>query len=129
MAVQRWTFTDPVTSAVYTFEVNPNEGGSPQYKKTISSQSTVAPGGAVILFEGADEPRTGSFSGSILSLGQYQAMTTWFSKRYPIVMQDDLNREQTIYITEFAPKRQRSALYPYKHTFTVNYIVLESSDL
>lgn len=129
MAVVRWRFTDTVTSAVYTFAVNPDSGGSPQYRKQLATVQTTAPGGAVILFEGADEPRTGTFSGTILELAHYQAFTTWWAKRYPIVMRDDLGRDQTIYITEFAPERVRSALYPYKHKFTCSYVVLATTDL
>ena len=127
MAVVKWTFTDPVTSAVYSFHVNPREGGSPQYKKTINTQNTTA--GNTLVFEGVDEPKTGSFQGVVLELAHYQALVAWFSKRYPIIMTDDLGRSQTIYITEFAPKRERARSHPYKHSYTVNYVVLALVDL
>ncbi len=129
MPVVRWTLSDPTTSVVYTFELNPLSGGSPQYKKHVESQTTTAPGGNVLLYEGADEPMSGSFAGTILSLAHYQAMVTWFKKRYPVVLTDDLNRSQTIYITEFLPERERAATRRYLHRFTVNYVVLSTTDL
>lgn len=129
MSVVRWIFTDPVLSTTYTFEINPNDGGSPTYKKNLTTVNTTAPAGAVLIFEGADQPMAGTFSGTILTQSQYHAMTTWFSKRYPITVTDDLGRTQTIYITGFNPKRQRSALYPYKHTYQVDYTVLSLTDL
>jgi hypothetical protein len=129
MPVVRNTFTDPITSAVYTFHLNPRDGGSPQYKKTISSQTTTAPGGNVLLYEGADEPRTGTINGTILSLAHYQAMVTWFQKRYPVVMTDDLGRSLTIYITEFLPTRKRSVSHRYLHDFSCSYVVLSGADL
>ncbi len=129
MSVVRWSFTDPITSATYSFNMNPNAGGSPQYKKKILTQNTTAPGGNVLLFEGADEPRTGTVSGTILELSHYQAIVDWWEKRYPVVMTDDLGRTQTIYITEFLPERVRAANHPYKHTFTMNYAVISTNDL
>lgn len=127
--VVKWTFTDPTDSSVYTFAINPNDGGSPQYKKRVVQVNTTAPNGNVVVYEGADEPLSGSFSGVILDLTQYQAMVTWFSKRYPIMVEDDLGREQTIYITEFTPKRERARSHPYKHSYTVSYVVLGTDDL
>jgi hypothetical protein len=51
-------------------------------------------------------------------------MIEWFNKRYPIEVTDDLDRILTIYITTFEPKRVRSATYPWKHTYSVKYLVL-----
>lgn len=129
MAVVRWMFTDSVESTNYEFDINPNDGGSPTYRKNVTTQVTTAPGGTPIIFEGQEEPKSGSFSGTILDLAQYQAMVLWFTKRYPIEMTDDLGREQSIYITGFDAKRVRSAMHPYKHSYTCSYIVLELTDL
>lgn len=127
--VVRWTFTDPVTAAVYTFHLNPSAGGSPQYKKNVVQQNTTAPGGSVVRFEGADHPKEGTVSGTILEIAHYQALVDWWEKRYPVVMTDDLGRTQTIYITEFLPERQRAVSHPHKHRFSLNYIVLATNDL
>lgn len=129
MPVIRWTLTDPTDDSVYTFHLNPESGGSPQYKKQIESQTTTAPDGNVLLYEGAKPPKTGSVTGTILSLAHYQAMVTWWEKSNPVVMTDDLGRTQTIYIVDFLPERKRSTSHRYLHPFTINYVVLATDDL
>lgn len=126
MPGHRWYLTDPVTAATYTFHINPLSGGSPQREKTITEETTTA--GGVVLYEGADVPMRGSVSGTILDLAHYQAFTTWWAKRYPVTMTDDLGRVQTIYITKFAPERQRSQRR-YKHQYTLEWVVLATTDL
>lgn len=121
----KWKFDDLTDSSTYTFEINPNEGGSPQYKKTIQTANTAAPDGKTLIFEGRDEAQQLTFSGTILSQAQYDAMVTWFNKRHQVRITDDLNRAYMVYITSFEPKRVRAVHYPYKHTYTVNYIVVD----
>lgn len=125
--MNKWTFYDPVTLDSYLFHVNPNEGGSPEYAKTISYAETTAPGGNVLMFEGADPPRHGSFSGTILERDQYEAMVEWFNKRYIIRIIDDLNREFDVIITKFSARRQRAVHYQYKHTYTVDYTIVQTT--
>ena len=124
MSVVKWFFNDPVSGDNYTFEINPNDGGSASMRKNLVYQNTAAPGGNVLMFEGQDEAQTGEFSGVILSEAQYLKMIEWFNKRYPIQVTDDLGRTDTIYITEFTPQRKRSVNYPYKHEYTVRYTVI-----
>lgn len=123
--VVRWVFTDPTDASTYTFSINPSQGGSPQYRKTLSYQATAAPGGKVLAFEGRDQVKTYSVQGVVLEQADYEAMILWFSKRYALQVTDDLGRTFDIYITEFLPERQRSALYQYKHRYTLNYIELD----
>lgn len=125
MAVVSWNFTDPYTFETVDFEVNPNEGGTPDRKKTLQTQATAAPDGKTILIEGRDQPLSGSFSGTLLTQTQLDMFTTWFDKRHPITMTDDLGREFTIYITEYTTRRQRAVHYPYKHTYTVSYVIVD----
>lgn len=120
----RWTFFDPTNGTTYAFAVNPSQGGSPIYRKTISFQNTLAPGGAVLIYEGQREAQTSEFSGTILEEAQYNEMVTWFNKRYQIRLTDDLNRVFYIYITEFTPRRERAFHYPWKHSYTVKYTVI-----
>lgn len=128
--VVRWTFTDAVAADSYTFAVNPNDGGSPTDAKSIQYQKSSAPSeeGKTLVFEGRDEPNTSSFSGVILAEAQYHAMRSWFRRRNPITMTDDLGRTFTIYITKFEAKRKRARSYPWKHEYTVEYIILEDPD-
>lgn len=122
--VQRWVFHDLQTDALYTFTVNPNEGGTPPLQKKIGYQATTAPDGALIAFEGRDEAQASEFTGTILYRQQYDAMINWFGRRHVIEMTDDLGRIFTIYIQSFEAKRVRSASHPWKHTYSVKYLVL-----
>jgi len=125
MAVVRWVFSDPVTLESYEFEINPSEGGSPTYKKTINFLNTAAPDGRTLAFEGRRAAQQGSFKGTILTEEHYNAMVDWFEKRNQIIMTDDLGRSQMIYITDFEPTRVRAVQHPWKHTFNVSYFVLD----
>lgn len=124
MPANRWRFDDPVTAESYTFEMSPNDGGSPDFGKTITQQGTSAPGNGNILFEGQDPPQSIDFSGVVLTESHYDAMVHWFTKRHVIMVTDDLGRQFFIYITGFSPKRKRSATKPWKHEYTVKATVI-----
>ena len=123
----KWVFTDPVDSTSYTFDINPNQGGSPSWSKSITYENTSAPDGKTLMFEGRDEVKSLSFSGTILEEEQYDAMIEWFGKRHAIMMTDDLGRTFNIYITGFNPTRERAVHYPWKHSYEVNYTILDWS--
>lgn len=123
--VVRWTFEDLTTFEAYEFEINPNEGGSPQYSKHINYENTLAPDGLTLVFEGSDEPTKLSWSGTILTYEHYAVFVDWFEKRHPILVTDDLERQFVVYITSYQPKRQRSALRPWKHTYQMEATVLD----
>lgn len=123
MAVVRWVFEDPETLDEYTFEVNPSEGGSPNFEKKVTEIPTVV--GDPLIFEGARPLQKMQFQGVILTEEHYNAMVEWFNKAYPLIVTDDLGRSFRIYITTFSPTRQRAVHYPWKHSYTVNYILLE----
>lgn len=125
MALVRWRFEDTTEGDSYTFAINPNEGGSPNRAKSIQFQKTSASDGKTLVFEGLDEPKTSQFSGVILTQAYYDAMIDWFGRRHPIKVIDDLGREFIIYITKLDAKRQRAVHYPWKHQYTVDYIILE----
>lgn len=125
MARIAWNFYDPSTSDSYDWVINPNEADSPQYTKNIYQTSSSGPDGNTILMEGKDEVKTMSFSGIVLTEAQYNEMITWFTKRNQIQITDDLGRTFDIYIRSFQPKRVRSNNYPWRHTYTVEVIVLD----
>lgn len=124
MPVVKWRFDDLVTSESYVFDVNPNAGGDPQYKKTIVQQNTVAPNGKTILSEGADAPLTLSWNGTIVDIAQHQVFITWWTKRYQVQLTDDLGRVFMIYIQNYAPTRARSATRAYKNTYQIDAVVV-----
>lgn len=125
MAVVRWVFTDPTTSDEYEFDINPAEGGSPQFRKNIAYQNTSAPDGKVLMFEGRDATQELEITGTILEEDHYNALYEWWNKRHQVQVTDDLGREFMIYITAFEPKRERAIHYPWKHSFTMRYTELD----
>lgn len=127
MARIPWVFTDPTDSTTYSFPINPKDDGSLQYEKQITYKNTSAPVGKTLIYEGQDQPKATSFSGTILSQTQYEAMVLWFTKRHQIQVVDDLGRTFMIYITAFKPSRKLSRTYPWRHDYTVEYTILDWS--
>jgi hypothetical protein len=125
MAVVRWTFTDPFTSDVYTFDVNPKEGGSPAYTRNLTQKSTAAADGKTLVFEGRANPLSMDFSGVLLTEAQFNAFVTWWSKKNQIQLTDDLGRTFWVVISEFTPKRERAVQYPWKHSYSVKATVVD----
>jgi hypothetical protein len=125
MTVTRWSFYDPFTTDTYTFEINPNDGGSRQFKRNFVFQATAAADGKTLVFEGRADPQTVDFSGTLLTEDQFNAFQTWWEKRNQILMTDDLGRTSWIVIQEFQPKRVRAVQWPWKHTYTVKATVVD----
>lgn len=121
----KWTLSDPVSSSVYTFSINPT-GDSPVYSKTLNFEATAAPSDAFLIYEGSDTPTTFSITGTILSQNQYSAFAWWYNLRRQTLLTDDLGRTRWVYITTFSPVRVRSATIPWKHTYTLaGYVLTE----
>lgn len=125
MAGPRWTFTDQSTNEVYLFPINPNSDGVPQYTKQITSQPTAAPGGRVLIFEGNSNATPGQMTGTLLYEDQYNAFMEWFNKRHQVLVTDDLGRQFSIYIISFEPKRKFSASHPWRHDYTIKYLLVD----
>lgn len=125
MTVVRWIFTDLTDSTTATFEVNPNDGGTPSYEKNITQVSALAPGGKTLLFEGAKLTQNLEFSGIALTSTQLALIVTWFNKTHQIQLTDDLGRDMMIYITKFDAKRVRRASNPNYHTYTVTAVIVD----
>ena len=122
--VVRWTFEDQTVPETYTFHVNPNDGGSPGWKKSITYQNTSAPDGKTLVFEGLPEIQELEFSGIILEEAHYNAFLEWWEKKRQVLLTDDLGREMWIYITAFEPKRIRRRSHPWAHEYTVRATIL-----
>lgn len=120
----RWILTDPVTLDTYDFDINPNDGGEFNETKNITYINTAGPDGRTLAFEGRDSTRQTQVSGTILNEAHLDALFLWSRKRYTIQVTDDLERTFDIYITDFQPKRRRSALYQWKHDYTLTYVLM-----
>lgn len=122
--VQRWQLYDPTTSTTWTMSSNPSECSSPPRKKRITEEGTSATNGQVILFEGQDEVQRIEWAGEILDEASYELWTYWFAKRHQVRLTDDLGRVMWVYLESFTPKRVRSALMPWRHSYTAEAIIL-----
>lgn len=125
MSVVRWSFYDPFTTDTYVFEINPNDGGSRQFKRNFAYQNTAAADGKTLVFEGRAQQQSVDFSGTLLTQAQFDAFQTWWAKGNQILMTDDLGRASWIVIEEFTPKRVRAVQYPWKHTYNIKATVVD----
>lgn len=125
MPVVKWRFYDPIADEEYVFDINPNEGGTPSRRKSISYQSTAAPGGKTLIFEGQDEVPQLEFSGVALDMAQVDAFDAWFEKRHQIRVTNDRGKSYWVYITEFTPTRKRAVSHPDKHDYRIAATILD----
>ncbi len=121
----RWQFYDPNTLATTQFDVNPNAGGSLSLEKNISTHTTVAPGGSLIIFEGNEPVQEITFSGIIRTEQQYTDLVTTFQKYHQVELTDDLGRTFMIFIEKFEPKRAYKRAAPWRHTYTVTATIVD----
>ncbi len=124
--VVKWNLYDPTVPEGYTFEVNPNQGGTPPLKKAITYQSTTSPFGKTLIFEGRDQVQEETVSGTLLTQVQLENLQYWFDKRHQVLLTDDLGRQYWIYITSFTPKRERARSHPWKHSYELSYTILDN---
>jgi hypothetical protein len=126
MARIAWRWEDPTEGTVEFMSLNPNEGASPTFAKTLTKATTTAPGGQrqVLIYEGADPPVEFPFSGVILTQEQFEFLQIAWSKRHLLQLTDDLGRIFTLYLETFTPQRIRSANYPWRHTYQASAVIV-----
>ena len=120
-----WQLYDPELDETYDLPIGPSAQAGPLYKKRALYENTLGPDGALLRSDAVDESQHIELSGTLLIQAQFDALTTWVAKRYPIYIVDDLGRQTLVYLQEFTPKRERSIKYPWKHNYTLTGIVLE----
>jgi hypothetical protein len=118
-----WRFQDYSGSQFYEFEINPLDVSDPAIKRTITTQATSA--GRQVNYEGRLQPGTLTFSGTILSEGQYEVMNAWAQVRKQIKITDDLGRVFWVYIESFTPTRKYSIEFPWRMEYSVEATVLD----
>lgn len=123
----RWTFHDywetGPTPYRYDWEINPNDGGSPQISKQMTVLQSVGPNRLNLVMEGQSTVPTLSFSGVILTQAHYETIELWFDRRVLIELTDDLGRTFYGVFSKFAPKRSRRAASPWYHTYDAEFQV------
>lgn len=120
----KWVFEDFWNGGTYTFEINPNEGGSPSVTKNIHAAQNTGPNRTGILQEGTSQISSIAFSGVVITQTQYEAMETWFDKRVLIKLTDDLGRTFYGVFSKWNPKRQRRASHQWYHTYDAEFQVV-----
>ena len=120
-----WKFEDLVALTEVNREINPAESDAAPIERSILYQSTAAPSGRVLMFEGRVKPRMMTFSGTLLTEDQFNVWKTWTQKQNQIKLTDHLGREYMIVLTSFKPKMNKTSfLYPWKHTFTADCVIV-----
>jgi hypothetical protein len=123
----RWVFEDywqtGPTPYSYTWEINPNDGGSPTVEKNMTILQNTGPNRMNLVQEGANQVPTIAFSGSILTQAHYEALELWYDRRVLIKLTDDLLRTFYGVFSSFSPKRSRRAFNPWYHTYDAQFHV------
>jgi len=119
----RWVLDDPAVPESYTFEINPNTGGSLTLQKQVSQYVTTADDGNTVFFEGSDTPQQVTVSGTLLTEEQYNNLVYWYSKRRQVKLTDDLGRVMWVYFVQFTPTRKWSYQYPWRHDWQAMFFV------
>ena len=130
-----WVFTDPVTSDVLHLSINPKEDqGSFAIQKQVSYSNTSGvkrptpstPESATVIYAMGAEPSIVSYAGNLYTQQQLTDLQTWFTKEYPIQIEDDLGRKNLVMIETFEVTRVRSGNHPWKHSYTFTGVILET---
>lgn len=126
--VRKWTFTDVYQKSIqpysYTMQINPNDGGSPTFEKSLTPLRVTGPNMMPLLQEGSPGQTSMSFSGVILSQAQLETMEIWFRKRILLLIQDDLGRRFYGVFGTWNPKRARRSSNPWYHTYDATFAVI-----
>lgn len=127
--LQQWKLVDPTDASaggLYLFEPNPNKMSSPFPARALTTESSSAPGGRPMVWEGPTPPTEWSFGGSILDKAQYEALRSWvYDRPGHVYVYDHFGRRLDTVLREFipeSPERMRNGRYWY-HTYTIKAVV------
>lgn len=130
-----WRFVDPETNEQMYFDVNPFQDNTSNafnrriaYSVSAGLRRTSAGIHTIdnIIYSPGFDQRTFSYQGKVYNQTQLEIMETWVEKNYPLELWDDLGRGCLVYITDFTLDRERKIKNPYKHTYVLNGIILET---
>lgn len=132
--VQRWHFHDPAYNNVWlpaedqwlhdwTVPLNPREMSSPFPERQISTRFTVSSLGRALLFEGAAQPPTWTFSGAILDYEHYERLLEWSDKPNVLRVTDHFGRTVRGIIQKFDPVPKRGGNRYWRHEYTMTMIL------
>ena len=130
LTVKKWRFVDPYdtnpATNSYTFEINPNDETGVLPQRAIQSMTSTAPSGQVLLFEAATPAKEWSFSGTLLSKAQYDALSSWcYDRKRRIYIYDHFGRQITAVLTGVDMKPKRTQRHYWRHEYTVSCLVIK----
>ena len=121
----QWTLTDNSTGTpvVLTFDINPYKFDPPGRSASLTTETTTAPNGQRIMFQGYDRAATSSFTGHVISQSFYTSLNTWKDKGYPMTLTDDQGNTWTVIITGWKWTRlKRTNMWAYEYTAEVTVL-------
>ena len=129
-----WRFRDIENPEDYYLPVNPLEDNDSnaiskqtKYEQAISTYVSPVSGVRVddiVIQDSPSDVKRFSYRGTLYTKDQYDAFLHWFAKPYPWELKDDLAREYLVYVEEFAPSRERSTKFRWKHSYTFSGLIL-----
>lgn len=121
-----WIFTpvDVDSYSVVELEINPVTASSPLQEKSIEFSAKAGPFGESVIRDGGNLPATAQCAGTVLTQGQFENVEYLIQADTDWVLTDDLGRNFQIYITGIDMKRTFSSTLPYRHDFTIDYVVV-----
>ena len=121
----QWTLTDNSTGSpvVLTFDINPYKFDPPGRQANLATQTTTAPNGQRIMFQGYDKAPTASFTGHTISQSFFTSLNTWKDKGYPLMLTDDQGSTWAVLITGWRWTRlKRTNQWAYEYTAEVTVL-------
>lgn len=119
MIVQRWRFTNVLTSEQWTVPQNPSEMDSVFPERQVEALRTTAVDGNVLLWERATPPREWSFRGSIRNSNHYDGLRKWVYETQRIVIRDHFGRDIYCILKRFDPTPTRALNVYWRHDYEI----------
>lgn len=121
----QWTLIDYSTGSAVTltFDINPYKWEPPGRQANLKTETTTAPNGQRIMFQGHDQPSRGSFTGHSITQSFYTSLNTWKDKGYPMTLTDDQGNSWNVIITGWKWTRlKRTNMWAYEYTCEVQIV-------
>jgi hypothetical protein len=120
--MKMWTFTDLITSDVYTFPINPNKMDRLFATKQLATYPSSV---GALTTRAAPEPYEWTFGGNCRGKDMHDALLEWTGRKHELRVSDHLAREFTILPIVFDPADRRSHREPWRFTYTIRSLMTD----
>lgn len=119
-----WTFTDPITSEVWTVPINPDSMTSPE--KPAKALQVARQGLRVATLETKPTSWSWDFSGAIRTQAHHDALADWAGRDHAVLISTHLGRQYRVFITDFEPAEPpKPSRLPWRMRYTMKTLILE----